>query len=161
VDAVLTPVNSHHPTMAGLPVNSASARRFDPELARVLNEDLPLATLVRVVEKRELPAQLQFELAMAVWTRAVLLDKPELASRLTPALVAGEKGWKPWLEAYDAAKTADDRKAAALLALMRFPSVRPYVNAGEGREDGFVGYSSYRDNWWCAGMGHAPDGGIG
>jgi hypothetical protein len=141
------------PTMAGLPVNAAGGERFTPEAATVLNEELPLETLVELVQKRELPPQLEFELAMAVWTRAVLLDKPELAARVTPAMIAGEKGWTRWLMAYDAAQTADDRKAAALLALMRFPSVRPYVNAGEGREEGFVGYSTYRDNWWCAEMG--------
>jgi len=153
-DAVLTPPNAKSPTMAGLPVNSGE--RFTPEAATVLNEELPLETQVELVQKRELPPQLEFELAMAVWTRAVLLDKPELAAKLTPALIAGEKGWTPWVTAYDAAKTDDDRKAAALLALMRVPSVRPYVNAGDGREEGFVGYSEYRDNWWCAEMGYAP-----
>ncbi len=140
-------------TMAGLPANAADAKRFTPDAARVLNEELPLETLVELVQKRALPPQLEFELAMAVWTRAVLLDKPELAAKLTPELIAGEKGWAPWLTAYDAAKSADERKATALLALMRFPSVRPYVNAGDGREEGFVGYSVYRDNWWCAEMG--------
>src|SRR5581483_4613461 len=35
-----------------------------------------------------------------------------------------------------------------LLALMRFPSNAPLVRAGIEREDGFAGYSEYRDNWW-------------
>ncbi len=139
------------PTIAGLPVDTG--KRFTPEAAMVLNERLPLETLAAIVGRRAYPKQLQFELAMAVWTRAVLLGKPEVARSLTAALVEGEPGWKQWLQAYDDAKTDDDRKAAAMLALMRFPSVRPYVNAGAGREDGFVGYSVFRDNWWCAGMG--------
>ncbi len=144
------------PTMAGLPVDTG--KRFTPEAAVVLNERLPLETLAAIVQKRAYPKQLQFELAMAVWTRAVLLNKPEVARTLAPALIEGEPGWRPWLTAHDEAKTDDDRRAAALLALMRFPSVRPYVNAGAGREDGFVGYSGYRDNWWCAGMGEDPRG---
>ena len=53
-------------------------------------------------------------------------------------MVDGEPGWKPWLTAYDAATTPDERKVTALLALMRFPSVRPYINAGAGREEGFA-----------------------
>jgi hypothetical protein len=117
-----------------------------------LNRHVPLKDLVELVLNSKWPKQLRFELAMAVWTRAVLLDQPEEARKLTPAMVEGEPGWKAWLAAYDAAGTADERRVTALLALMRFPSVRPYVNAGAGREDGFVGYSSYRDNWWCADM---------
>jgi hypothetical protein len=140
-------------TMAGLAVNAAGAKRFNIETATILNERLPLLTLAGIVHRQELPKQLQFEVAMAVWTRAVLLDKPEVARTLTPAMVEGEPGWRQWLVAYDNAKTKEDREVAGLLALMRFPSVRPYVNAGAGREEGFVGYSVLRDNWWCGGMG--------
>jgi hypothetical protein len=145
------------PTMAGLPVNAPDAKRFNAASAFVLNEQLPLESLVDVVQRKPFPRQLQFELAMAVWTRAVLLNKPEEARLLTPAMVEGEPGWKQWLAGYDNAKTDDDRRMTALLALMRFPSARPYVNAGAIREDGFVGYSAYRDNWWCAGMGRGSN----
>ena len=151
---VPTPTGEKTPTMAGLQVNLPDAKRFNQQSSMVLNERLPLETLAAIVQRSAFPKQLQFELAMAVWTRAVLLDRPEVAHSLTAAMVDGEPGWKPWLLAYDSAKTDDDRRIAALLALMRFPSVRPYVNAGAAREDGFVGYSSYRDNWWCAGMGN-------
>jgi hypothetical protein len=154
-----TPTGAKMPTMAGLPVNLPDAKRFNPQSAAVINERLPLETLAAIVQQRAFAKQLQFELAMAVWSRAVLLDKPEVAHSLTVAMVEGEPGWKPWLLAYDGAKTADDRQVAALLALMRFPSVRPYVNAGPAREDGFVGYSAYRDNWWCAEMGNDPRAG--
>jgi hypothetical protein len=140
-------------TMAGMPVNVAGAKRFNLETATILNQKLPLHTLADIVHRQELPKQLQFELAMAVWTRAVLLDRPEVARTMTPAMVEGEPGWKQWLAAYDNAKTREDREVAGLQALMRFPSVRPYVNAGAGREEGFVGYSIFRDNWWCGGMG--------
>jgi hypothetical protein len=92
---------------------------------------------------------------MAVWTRAVLLDQPDQARRLSALMIEGEPGWKPSLSAYDAANTPEERHVTALLALMRFPSVRPYINDGAGRDEGFAAYSSYRDNWWCAGMGWA------
>jgi len=153
---VPTPTGQTTPTMAGLPVDLPGAKRFNPDSAVVLNERLPLDTLAAIVQRRAFPRQLQFELAMAVWTRAVLLGRPDVARALTAAMVEGEPGWKPWLLAYDNATTAADRRAAALLALMRFPSVRPYVNAGPIRAMGFAGYDSYRDNWWCAGMGHDP-----
>jgi hypothetical protein len=151
-----TPNRETTPTMAGLAVNSTDAMRFNEESAVILNRRLPVQTLANIVQWHALPKQLEFELAIAVWSRAVLLGKPEIARSLSSALIEGEPGWQEWLHAYDNARTDDDRRVAALLALMRFPSVRPYVNAGPGREDGFVGYSSYRDNWWCAGMGNDP-----
>ena len=39
---------------------------------------------------------------MAVWTRAVLLEQPEQAAKLTPILSDGEPAWAPFLSAYDA-----------------------------------------------------------
>lgn len=148
-----TPTGAIPSTMAGLPVNIAGDKRIDSDTAIIFNRHLPLKDLAPLVLNSNWPKQLRFELAVAVWTRAVLLDRPQEARLLTPTLIAGEPGWKPWLSAYDAATSPDERRVAGLLALMRFPSVRPYINAGSGREDGFVGYSSYRDNWWCADMG--------
>lgn len=135
--------------MAGERVNSKNAPRFDLQSALVLNQGLPLTTLTEAVLQGGLPRQLRFELAQATWTRAVLLHQPFIAAKLTPVLVAGEPHWKPWLDAYNDAKTEDDRTVAGLMALMRYPSTRPYVNTGSGRDDGFAGYSNYRDNWWC------------
>ncbi len=139
--------------MAGFPVNIAGVERIDSDTAIALNRQLPLSDLVSLVLQSKWTKQLRFEMAMAVWTRAVLLEQPDEARRLTPAMIEGEPGWKPWLTAYDAARTPDERHVTGLLALMRFPSVRPYINAGAGREEGFAGYSSFRDNWWCADMG--------
>jgi hypothetical protein len=140
--------NKSGPTMAGIPVNSDA--RFTPPTAILLNRNLPLATLAVYARTNALPRQIHFELAQAVWTRAVLLDQPDIARTLTPTLIAGEPGWTQWLNAYDSATNENDRQLAKLLALMRFPSVQPYVESGAGRPEGFVGYSFYRDNWWCS-----------
>ncbi len=143
---------SNNPLMAGARVNTLDSHHVDVYAARVLNEHIPVATLAELVHQNYFPTQLQFEFAVAVWSRAVLLDKPEIAATLTPTLIAGEPRWKPYLEAYDAAQTDDDRKVTGLLAMLRFPGVRPYINAGATREEGLARYSGYRDNWWCANM---------
>ncbi|QEE26823.1 hypothetical protein FTW19_01665 [Terriglobus albidus] len=135
--------------MAGERVNGKNTPRFDLQSALVLNQGLPLTTLAEAVLQGSLPRQLRFELAQATWTRAILLHQPSVAAKLTPVLVAGEPRWKPLLDAYNHAKTEDDRTLAGLMAMMRYPSTRPYVNIGGGRDDGFAGYSYYRDNWWC------------
>lgn len=135
--------------IAGEKVLRADGPRFDLQTAAVLNLGLPLKSLEEAVLTGGLPRQLRFELAQATWTRAVLLKRPEIAAKMTPILIAGEPAWKPWLEAYDNANTVDERTYAGLMAIMRYPSTRPYVNTGGGRDDGFAGYSYYRDNWWC------------
>ena len=150
--ATLVATGEKSSTMAGLPVNVQGDNRLDESTAELLNEHLPLDTLVQLVLESRWPKQLRFEFAMAVWTRAVLLNRPDAARKLTPLMLENEPGWKSWLHGYDSANSDNERMVTALLALMRFPSVRPYVNGGAGREEGFVGYSVYRDNWWCASM---------
>ncbi len=157
----LPPSPQRHSTMAGLPVNVEGVERLDLDTALILNRQLPLSDLVSLVLQSKWTKQLRFELAMAAWARAVLLDQPDQARRLTAVMIDGEPGWKPWLTAYDAVTTSDERQVTALLALLRFPSVRPYINAGAGREEGFVLYSSFRDNWWCANMGYNGNNGNG
>jgi hypothetical protein len=143
-----------NPTMAGLPVNVKGVLRVDAWTATILNRRLPLRVLVPLLvdDASAWPRELRFEAAMAVWTRAVLLDRPEAAAQLTPILLSGEPGWAPYLNAYGAAPTPDERRITGLLAMLRFPSVRPFLNAGPSREEGFVGYSEFRDNWWCGSM---------
>jgi hypothetical protein len=148
----LAPGQQRAPTMAGLPVNVRGMKRIDLDTAIVLNRHVPLNNLVELVLHSKWPKQLRYEFAMAVWTRAVLLGRPALARKLTPEMIEGESGWTKWLTAYDAATTDDERQVTGLLALMRFPSVRPYINGGAAREEGFAAYSEFRDNWWCAGM---------
>ena len=49
-----------------------------------------------------------------------------------------------------------DRRAAGLLALMRFPSNAPLVRAGSSVKKASPVLSEYRDNWWSAGA-RIPD----
>jgi hypothetical protein len=122
---------------------------FAPDVATVLNTRLPLRLLAQAAESTTLPPNLRFQVAQAVWTRAVLLDRRETAARLSPILIGCNANWQPVLSAYDRATSAKDRKAAALFALMRFASTEPNVREGNYREDGFATYSQFRDNWWC------------
>jgi hypothetical protein len=122
---------------------------FDTDAAVALNRDMPLRLLAQAAESNTLPANLRFQVAQAAWARAVLLDQPDLAHRLTPVLLACRATWKPVLDAYDASTTPDDRHANGLLALMRFASTEPSVREGEERRSGFATYDSFRQNWWC------------
>ena len=147
--------NSDAPTsptedVCGKKVEPNSIKLFDTDAAVALNRDMPLRLLAQAAESNTLPENLRFQVAQAVWARAVLLDQPDLAHRMTPVLLACRATWKPVLDAYDASTTPDDRHANGLLALMRFASTEPSVREGEERRSGFATYDSFRQNWWCS-----------
>jgi len=123
---------------------------FDTDAAVVFNHDMPLHLLAQAAESSALPENLRFQVAQAAWARAVLLERPEVAHRMTPILAACRSVWKPVLTAYDSAMTADARHSAGLLALMRFASTVPSVWDGEERRQGFATYDEFRENWWCS-----------
>jgi hypothetical protein len=77
----------------------------------------------------------------------VLLNQPEIARALSPYLAQCQPAFQQWLDAYNNAKTDDERQYAGLMALMRFTSVNPVVHPGLERD--FATYDYTRDNWWC------------
>lgn len=136
--------------LCGVNGSQATTLLFNPDAAAILNTRMPLALLAEAAEDKNLPRNLSFQIAQSTWTRAVLLNQPDIARRMSPILAGCYPSWKQWLDGYNSATSASDRGAAGLLALMRFPSNAPLVRAGIEREDGFAGYSMYRDNWWSA-----------
>lgn len=133
----------------GPPLKDKDIPLFTPPAADALNAGMPLTVLAEAAETKELAPNLRFALAQSTWARAVLLDRPEIARRMTPIMVGCRTAWKDVLAAYDGAHEADARHVAGLLALMRFASTEPNVRAGEQRAEGFPTYSDYRDNWWA------------
>ena len=122
---------------------------FDTDAAVALNRDMPLRLLAVAAESNALPENLRFQVAQSAWARSVLLDRPEIARRMAPLLIACRAAWKPVLDAYNAAATPEQRHAAGLFALMRFASTEPSVREAEERRNGFATYDEYRQNWWC------------
>jgi hypothetical protein len=133
--------------------SQATTLLFNPGAASILNTRMPLALLATAAEDKALPRNLSFQIAQSTWTRAVLLNQPDIAKRMSPMLTSCYPAWKQWLDDYDNAATTSDRHVAGLLALMRFPSNAPLVSSGMERNDGFAGYSVYRDNWWNGSTG--------
>ena len=136
--------------VCGKKIAPDSTELFDVDAAVALNRNMPLRLLAVAAESSALPENLRFQVAQATWTRAVLLDQPEIAHRMTPLLISCRAAWKPVLTDYDNAKTPTDRKATGLLALLRFASTEPSVRQGEERRNGFATYDDFRQNWWCS-----------
>jgi hypothetical protein len=135
--------------VCGTKVNPNSAQLFDADAANAFNRDLPLRLLAASAESSVLPENLRYQVAQAALVRAILLDQPSVALRMTPLLVQCRAAWAPVLTAYNASTTPDERRLNGLFALMRFASTEPSVRNGEERRLGFATYDDFRQNWWC------------
>lgn len=133
----------------GTKITPGATKLFDADAANAFNRDLPLRLLADSAERPVLPENLRYQVAQAALARAILLDQPAIARRMTPLLVHCRSAWAPVLAAYNASITPNERTLNGLLALMRFASTEPSVRNGEERRNGFATYDSYRQNWWC------------
>jgi tetratricopeptide (TPR) repeat protein len=133
---------------------------FDADASVILTEKLPLRSLAQAARSTVLPAPLRKQIAIASWTRAILLDNETIAREMTPELAALAPELKERLDAYTSAKNAAARKFAAVFLILHFPAMRPFVNAGEFRvsyngAEKLADIDPFRDNWWCL-MGPPP-----
>jgi tetratricopeptide (TPR) repeat protein len=127
---------------------------FDSDGAVVLSEDLPLQMLADAARSAELPVSLRTQVAIAAWTRAVLLNDDRVAREIAPRLAAIAPELQKPLSEYAAEKSTSARRFAAVFLILRFPGLRPFVTGGlprfsfDGPEQ-LEAIDSYRDNWWC------------
>jgi hypothetical protein len=136
----------------GSPDKTKKQLRFDNQAAWILNLRLPLDLLAQSATGTDLPEPLRGELAVATWTRAVMLERHDIAAALVPEIGQAYPIMAERLQTYSAG-AADDKKAAALFVLLHFPGMRPYVNAGLERPTRMDKIDNYRDNWWCGDVG--------
>jgi hypothetical protein len=123
---------------------------FDIDATRVLNQKMPLALLKESATNKILPAHLRRDVAIAAWTRAVLLDDEETARALVRVLESLAPELKEHLEAYLASDSKDAKKFSAIYLMLKFPGTRPVIDDGAGRETELEKIDDFRDNWWCA-----------
>jgi hypothetical protein len=130
--------------------NAIPPLQFDADAATYLNREFPLSMLAQSAESRTLPINLRQAIASMAWVRAVALQDPEIAarvSRLLPEPVRNEGGTQIG--------------SRAILALLRAPGFRPYVDTGVQRSASYDYLDHFRDNWWCGRWtdGAHPDAG--
>jgi hypothetical protein len=111
---------------------------LDEDAVTVLNRQTPINLLIAAASSPSLPANLRSELAVATWTRTVLLQDADGAARLAPLLP------KPIRD------TAGSGVGfSADIAILRNPGIRPYLEPGVARVASFSYFDEFRDNWWC------------
>jgi hypothetical protein len=111
---------------------------FSDDAVTVLNQQTPISLLITAATSPTLPANLRQDLAIAAWTRTVLLEDAGSAAKLAPLLPKSIRD------------TAGSSIAfPADLAILRNPGTRPYLESGVPRVASFSYFDDYRNNWWC------------
>jgi len=122
---------------------------LDRDATAVMNERMPLTMLKECASNQTLPAHLRRGIAVAAWTRAVLIGDESIAEELVPILEALEPDLKPGLQTYLTATSSPARRFAGIFLILQSPGLRPYVVPGVERTEAIGKTDSYRDNWWC------------
>jgi hypothetical protein len=144
-DAVRSPVDAYNDEFK----NPGASATFDRDVVDVLNQRFPLTLMARAARDSHLPTHVRRDVALATFARAIVLDRPDIARSLLPAVVQLEPSFATPLQTLRRATRQSFSDEGALL-LIRSPGLRPFVPAGRSREPGDLAtIDSLRDNWWC------------
>jgi hypothetical protein len=123
-------------------------RYFDTDGTAAMSFVMPLPLMARVALSDRLPPNMQRDVALAVWTRAMLLDDIEIANSVTPTVARHFPQYGAGWRAYQSAATPQQKKIEAALLLLRLPGASPWLDSG-------LGYPYMRDQiglvatrWW-------------
>ncbi|HYL60989.1 MAG TPA: hypothetical protein VE077_00080 [Candidatus Methylomirabilis sp.] len=129
---------------------------FDADASVSFTETMPVSVMIDAARSNALPAALRQKVAIAVWTRAIILRDDAAAQQVTPTLLELAPELKNSFLPYNSAKSSDARQLAALLILLDTPGLRPFVGTNYsrtpwswGQPSTLTGMDEYRDNWWC------------
>jgi hypothetical protein len=162
--AIVRPGETNRVFVAGRPARRAETATgtpgFDEDGAIVFTRRLPLARLVQASQSTVLPDRLRARVAIAAFTRALLLRRSDAALEVLPHLKSLAPVLSADLDRYADAKTAADRHLAGIRLLLRTPGMHTSVR-GIDDDVSYVAADPVRAfdhvftrNWWC---GSAPE----
>ena len=132
---------------------------FDTDTIEVFNQHFPTASLIEVMHSPALPDYLRERFALAIWTRAYLLDNYALLLTITPELIKYHPEFEPQLTKITAAKTQPAMDNATLYFVLKNPILSPYIEGGTGKTDNEAGDYFSVDDWWCGPYDETEEGG--
>jgi hypothetical protein len=127
---------------------------FDADASISMTERMPLSILTSAARSSALPNPLRQQVAIAAWTRAILLRNDSAAREIAPILLKTASDLVSSFATYNSAKDRDEREFAAIFILLHAPGMRPsvgveYSRAAWSNSESLNEIDSYRDNWWC------------
>jgi hypothetical protein len=123
-------------------------RYFDTDGAMILDTDAPVAVQAKLAASTALPENMRHDLALAVFTRAVILGRDDTTRSMVEIRAKAFPQYESDWQRYRDASAGDERKFAAALLLLRFPAAEPWVedNLGYTYKRDVIG--SYAQRWW-------------
>lgn len=122
---------------------------FDSATINVMNQHFPLPLLIEAEKSPALPEYLRERFALAVWTRAVLLDDLATAQKISAQVIKYHPELQDLMDKVNLAKTPLGKKRAAFYLILKNPMFSPYLEDGLGKADNEFNTWDAND-WWCA-----------
>jgi hypothetical protein len=120
---------------------------FDDKTIEIINEHFPLAVLLEAEKSPALPDYLRQRFALAIWTRAALLEDFATATKIAPEIIKFEPEMEDLMNKFLAAKTIPAKKHAALYLILKTGKLTPYISSGMGTPQ--ENFRMYATTWWC------------
>ena len=121
---------------------------FDSASIEIFNQHFPAASLLDVMHSPALPDYMRERFAVAIWTRAFLLNDATTLLKITPELAKFRPEFEPFLTKITDAKTPAARENALIFFVLKNPLLSPYIEDGMGKTDNESGQFESND-WWC------------
>jgi hypothetical protein len=125
-------------------------KAFDPEAADLFNWHFSINALLDASRSDQVPDYLKRSLALAVWTRAVLLKNDQVAREVSADVIRLAPEMTSFISDYLKAQTRNDRDSEALFTMLKFSNLSPYVPYGipefsTAEETDYY----FETSWWC------------
>jgi len=122
--------------------------RAEGNVLRMAAQYGPLPMLAHLPQSDRLPSNMQRDLALAVFTRAVLLDEIDIANAIAPIVARYFPQYGAGWKAYQSAATPQQKKLEATLLLLRLPAASPWLASGLGYPYQRDRIGLYGPRWW-------------
>ncbi|MGI8669068.1 MAG: hypothetical protein ACR2J3_04370 [Aridibacter sp.] len=124
----------------------ASNPMLNYQTADIINQNFPTPLLLEIQKSKYFPEYLQKRLAKAIWTRAILLEKYEIADKILPEFKNDSDEFYELFQTYKNAKTKSEKQHASLFAILKNDELSPYLSSGLGYPNSIY---SGGTRWWC------------
>lgn len=123
---------------------------FDEKTTDMFNWHFPLQLWAEAAHNPNLPDYLRRNFALSAWTRAILLNRDDVAASIAPDVLRAAPEMTEVFTPYLNARTARQKRNAALYVLLKFPNLTPFLPAEVPEFTTSEDLDYYFESaWWC------------
>ncbi|MBK7510970.1 MAG: hypothetical protein IPI76_01705 [Chloracidobacterium sp.] len=124
-------------------------KMFASETIDMMNRTFPQSLLSKIERSPAIPDYLRPKFAIAIWTRAYLLDDMATLIKMTPAVAQYDESMDADLAKITSSTSQVAMDRAVLYFILKNPVMSPWVEDGMGKADNQFGEWDSND-WWCS-----------